>query len=147
MSEAIRIVEIKRELEKYGSVREKVLRLNEIGNFKIFYGVDYIDVVGDDELVNIHYEKNAKGGCIICQYPKYYYGTRRIQLKSVVGKQNNIYYYVCLDRCSNKSLCTNCLREKQNCSLSTKQKITFWLCFPKMPKDIRKLITNLFFKN
>lgn len=140
--------EIKKELEKYDSIREKVLRLNEITNSVITYGLDYIDIFCDDTWKIIYlYGKNANGGCIICQNPKCFYGTRRIKFKSVVGKQNDIYYYVCLDSCSNASLCTNCLCEKENCKELTKKKITFWLCFPKMPKDIRKYITNLFFKN
>ena len=140
------IGELKKELEKYGSLREKVLRLNEIGKFKlIIYGSGYVSY--KDFNGQYHELIRGGGGCRFCHgvtLNNYNCDAHNVQLKT--KNCNVVAYYTC-NKCKNKKPCTYCLREKQNCIFLTKQKITFWLCFPKIPKDIRKLITNLFFKN
>jgi len=139
-------VEIKKELEKYGTFREKVLRLNEIGKFnKILYGGKYIwyyDIDNGDR----HELISGKGGCRFCLCGGAHF-LIIVQLK--IKNCNNVCYFICLD-CKDKNLfdylCAYCLREEHNCSLLTKQKVTFYLSSQKtFPKDIRKLITNLFF--
>jgi len=134
--------ELKKEVEKFKSVREKVLRLNEITKCaSITYGLDYTYLVYIDGYV-IQF-MHGKGGCIFCGVGRA--STRMITLK--VKNCDMIQYYSCND-CRHNTLCAYCLREKQNCNSLTKQKITFWLCTKNIfPKDIRRLITNLFFKN
>ena len=136
-------VEIKKELEKYGSLREKVLRLNEIGKFKsIVYGSGYVCYYDFDK--NYHILINGSSGCRFC-HELGYYNDYTVQLK--IKNRNVIEYFTC-KACSYKKLCAYCLHEKENCTLLTKKKITFILSSKKtFPKDIRKLITNLFFKN
>ena len=135
------IDELKKEVEKYKSIREKVLRLSEITKFtSITYGLDYIYLYIDDNLTHITDGGIGKGGCIFCWGG----GTFPYFLTLKVKNCNKMQYFSC-NNCKDKTLCAYCLREKETCSLLTKQKVTFWLCFPKMPKDIRKLITNLFF--
>jgi hypothetical protein len=144
---------ITKELKKYDSMREKVLRLNELGKYNcIIYGLDYlaidvpicrINLVGP---VNINFES-----CIICkkayidEYMVIYINFITSNIKNCKNR-NKIQYYVC-NSCKNKNykLCTTCLRESPNCATLTKQKITFWLCVSTIPKDIRRIIINLFF--
>ena len=141
MSEAIRIVEIEKELEKYGSVREKVLQLNVIGKFElIVYGAEYI---------LCYYKKyeyeiiSGSGGCRFCQEISGY--DYKVQLKT--ENCNIVRYYIC-KACVDKKLCTYCLREKESCNLTTKKKITFYLSSQKtFPKYIHRFITTLFLKN
>ena len=145
MSEAIRIVEIKKELEKYGSTREKVLRLNELYKFInfIYYWFGHIRVKEDDICVYIHGDsKYFNGGCLFCRGIVNMYNIKQITMS--IKNHNVIRYYQC-NKCKNKPLCTTCL--KDNCNSPTKQKVTFYLSSQKtFPKDIRKFITNLFFK-
>ena len=131
--------ELKKEVEKFKSVREKVLRLNEITKCaSITYGLDYTYLVYIDGYV-IQF-MHGKGGCIFCGVGRAF--TRMITLK--VKNCDMIQYYSC-NNCKDKTLCAYCLREKQNCNSLTKQKITFWLCTKTIfPKDIRRLITNHF---
>ena len=132
--------ELKKEVEKFKSVREKVLRLNEITKCaSITYGLDYTYLVYIDGYV-IQF-MHGKGGCIFCGASGRAF-TRMITLK--VKNCDMIQYYSC-NNCKDKILCAYCLREKQNCNSLTKQKITFWLCTKTIfPKDIRRLITNHF---
>ena len=135
------IVEIRKELEKYTNLREKVLRLNEIGKFNlIVYGAEYIwyyDInINTDRRVLI----DEGGGCHFCR--GVYCCGYKVQLKS--KNCNNVKYYTCY-ACKDKTLCAYCLREKENCTELTKKKISFWLYGKIFPKDIRILITNLFF--
>ena len=134
--------ELKKEVEKFKSVREKVLRLNEITKCaSITYGLDYTYLVYIDGYV-IQF-MHGKGGCIFCEDGGMY--ERFLTLK--VKNCNKIQYFTC-NKCKNKKLCTSCLREKENCNLQTKQKITFWLCIKNIfPKDIQRLIIKLLFKN
>mgnify|MGYP006318699441 FL=1 len=130
--------ELKKDLEKYGSTREKVLRLNEITKFtSITYGLDYIYLYNDYDVIEFMY---GYGGCIFCKSDRTYACIMTLKVKNC----NKIDYYTC-NKCKNKKLCTYCLREKENCNLLTKQKIAFWLCTKTIfPKDIRRLITNHF---
>ncbi len=133
--------ELKKEVEKFKSVREKVLRLNEITKCaSITYGLDYT-YLSYNNGYGIHF-MHGKGGCIFCGSCSKAF-TRIMSLK--IKNWNNIQYYPC-NNCKDKTLCAYCLREKESCNLTTKKKITFYLSSQKtFSKDIRRLITNLFF--
>ena len=133
--------ELKKEVEKFKSIREKILRLNEIAKFtSITYGLEYMNIYVEYTPIALCI---GKGGCIFCEDGGMY--ERFLTLK--VKNCNKIQYFTC-NKCKNKKLCTSCLREKENCNLQTKQKITFWLCMKTIfPKDIQRLIIKLLFKN
>ena len=141
------IKEIKKEIEKYDNIREKVLQLNKILNGdKITYGFDYIDLKlkNNSYLFNYNYERYDIG-CLFCgiSINSRYDFTLTIKTKTC----NEIDYWCCF-KCKDKTLCAYCLREKENCNSLTKQKITFWLCTKTIfPKDIQRLIIKLFLKN
>ena len=130
--------ELKKEVEKFKSVREKVLRLNEIIKFtSITYGRKYVNIYEEYTQTRI---VSGTGGCLFCESGDTFYRFLKLKVKN----RNTIDYYSCYN-CEGKTLCTSCLREKENCLLLTKQKITFWLSSQKtFPKDIRRLITNYF---
>jgi hypothetical protein len=146
---------IKKELEKYDSIREKVLRLNELDKYiAIIYGVNDVDVTiqvafNFTATICVFYKNlSFNSTCLICKANGSVNGFHLI--KSNIKNCNSIQYCMCQD-CHDKNckLCATCLRESQECSTLTKQKITFWLCTKKftkfiIPKDIRRLITNLF---
>ena len=134
------IGELKKEVEKFKSVREKVLRLNEITKFtSITYGREYVNIYEGYKPIHIVI---GKGGCIFCESGKTFQYFLTLKVKNC----NMIDYFSCRNCKDNKLLCAYCLREKQNCLLLTKQKITFWLCTKNIfPKDIRKFIIKLFF--
>ena len=131
--------ELKKEVEKFKSVREKVLRLNEITKFTyIIYGRDCIQLTYKKSIIDI---VEGDGECLFCEsvgpYPRF------ITLK--VKNRNFVFYYSCYN-CKHKTLCTYCLNEKQNCYLIAKTKIAFMLSTKNIfPKDIQRLIANLFF--
>ncbi len=142
--------ELKKEVEKFKSVRKKVLRLNEIiKTNKIYYSYNYCSCYDVDGRRIYYFEYYGAGDiyrCLVCHekndYPQIYK-----KLKLTTGNNNYISYQAC-HLCKDKTLCTYCLREKQNCIFRTKQKIAFWLCTKTIfPKDIRRLITKLLFKN
>jgi hypothetical protein len=135
---------IRKELEKYDSMREKVLRLNELGKYDVItYGLDYISIKNINRLKFVANTKNNwKGECLICKgfFPNICF------VKSNIGNYNNIEYYLCNNCCNfGNKLCATCLRPPIECYTIKKQKITFWLCATKfiIPKDIRRIITNL----
>jgi hypothetical protein len=144
------VEKIKKELEKYDTTREKVLRLNDIDKYNyIIYGLNYIDIKINNHRYDIYRAKTRlHGGCIICANRTFGYDEHVVLMKK---KCNKIKYYLCCNCYSNKlTLCTTCLRETTKCREIIKRKITFWLCTSKfkkfiIPKDIRRLITNLFF--
>ena len=134
--------ELKKEVVKYKSIREKILRLNEIIKcMRIIYGREYIDLSYNNGFAI--YIVKGYAGCIFCEGGAVY---RRYQMLKVKNC-NKIDYFSC-NNCKDKTLCTYCLCEKENCIMITKQKITFWLCTKNIfPKDIRRFITKLLFKN
>jgi hypothetical protein len=133
------VKEIRNELVKYRTIREKVLRLNEIDKYDcIYYGHGFVDVVKN----NVYYFVIDKShyGCLICGNNSTVLRSLKLQVK----KHNEIYFPLC-DYCINKKLCTICLCEKTECNEITKRKTTFWLCVTYkfiIPKDIRKLIVS-----
>ena len=133
--------ELKKEVEKFKSVREKVLRLNEITKFtSITYGREYVNIYEKDTPIRI---VSGTGGCLFCRFTAI--RTQFLTLK--VKNCNMIEYFSCYN-CKDNPLCAYCLREKHKCNFRTKQKITFWLCTKTIfPKDIQRLITKLLFKN
>ncbi len=145
--------ELQKEIAKYDNTREMVLRLNEITKFHaISCGNTHIDIMsiamsGREINIFLYYKINSgfRFKCVYCNIPTTFADTLKLKIKNC----NKITYSACRScvEYRHKKSCVYCLREKETCNLITKTKITFWLCFPKMPKDIRKLITNLFFKN
>ena len=128
-------------------VREKVLRLNETGKFyDISFGVDYIITYSNGDKTFHHGNSDFNGGCLFClTYTGF--DSKRGEITLSTNYCNRILFVTC-HLCKDKTLCTYCLREKQNCIFRTKQKIAFWLCTKTIfPKDIRRLITKLLFKN
>jgi hypothetical protein len=140
---------IRKELEKYESQREKVLRLNELGKYDvIYYGYDNIVVFIKSTSIYFYtkdYDRHRK--CLLCltHFLKSEY-VANTSIISNIKNRNEIRYCIC-ERCDRykRRLCATCLRELTECHTITKQKITFWLCVSTIPKDIRRLITNLFF--
>lgn len=126
-------------------LREKVLGLNEIGKFnEIIFGVDYILISRSDEVTFHHGNITFKGGCLFCL------ADTNKKLNEIILSTNyyNRVSFITCPLCRDKTLCTYCLREKQNCIFRTKQKIAFWLCTKTIfPKDIQRLIIKLLFKN
>ena len=133
------IGELKKEVEKFKSVREKVLRLNEITKFtSITYGREYVNIYEGYKPIHIVI---GKGGCLFCESGDTFYCFLKLKVKNC----NTIDYYLC-NNCKDETLCAYCLREKHKCNFRTKQKITFWLCTKTIfPKDIQKFIINFFF--
>jgi hypothetical protein len=143
------VEKIIKDLARYDTIREKVLRLNEIDKFdNIHYGYGYITIKVNNDYFDII--DNNERGCVNC-------GNIRVRIcnkkyvKLQVAKCNTILFYLC-ESCIDKklTLCNTCLRESTECREITKRKITFWLCTNKfkkfiIPKDIRRLIINLFF--
>jgi hypothetical protein len=134
----------RKELKKYESMREMVLRLNELGKFNITYGLGY---VATPTIYLVKDGNGCNGGCLACK--NYTIGTYDKYIISNIQNCNTIRYYLCDDcRDKNYKLCATCLRESKECAALTKIKITFWLCathkFTKfiIPKDIRRLIIN-----
>jgi hypothetical protein len=149
--------QIAKELEKYDTIREKVLRLNELDKYyAIIYGVDYVKIsilVTFDMNVDVYVVGEKSRLDIICLICKTNYVYTYCSIKANIKNCNTIKYYICYDcRDKNYKLCATCLQESKECAAITKIKITFWLCTNKftkftIPKDIRRLITNLFFIN
>jgi hypothetical protein len=147
---------ISKELEKYDTQREKVLRLNELGNYYcISYGNKYIYTIISNGYIQGKFVCNIIGigvqqdGCLFCKSTTYNI-TGNIQLK--IKNCNKVCYYLCLTCYSkNCKLCTTCLRELKECAAIKKIKTiktTFWLCATHkfiFPKDICRIIINLFF--
>jgi hypothetical protein len=142
------VEKIKQDLARYDTIREKVLRLNELDNYKyddIVYGRGYIALESNSFYCRII--DNGGRGCLICE--GIFANENYVDLQ--VAKYNTIKYYLCKSCIDKKvTLCTTCLRETTECREITKRKITFWLCTNKfkkfiIPKDIRRLITYLFF--
>jgi hypothetical protein len=140
---------IRKELEKYDSIREKVLRLNELGKYEcIYYGHDHvqIDTYKIWHINVVPSKSDSWSGCLICGAPP----RRRFKcsIKSIFNNYNVIEYHLC-EECHNKNckLCKICLRELKACAAIKKIKTTFLLCATKftkfrIPKDIRRIIIN-----